>query len=39
MNFGTVKDAVITAATVLVVIYALRQVPMVNGYVDKALRG
>jgi len=34
-----IKNALITAAVVLATIYALRQVPMVGGVVDKALRG
>lgn len=33
------KNALITTAIVLATIYALRQVPMAGGVVDKALRG
>ena len=39
MNAGKIKDAVMTTAVVLGVIYALNQVSMTRGLVQKALNG
>ncbi len=33
------KNAIVTTAIVLATIYVLRQVPMTNGFVGKALNG
>lgn len=39
MNAAKIKDALMTTAVVLGVIYALNQVPVTRGVVQKALQG
>lgn len=39
MSFATIKNAAITAATVLAVIYVLNQVSVTKPFVQRALMG